>query len=945
MKAVSRLSNLQGLRRLILYFALVSSSQFAMGANDTAKASAYYENALEYYNNEQYDEAVIELKNALQENPDLLSALVLLGKTYLETGNPAAAETAFSDALELGADPSAVIVHLTKAYIAQFKHDLLLAQQVDSNLPPNIQLAVHLLRAKAALETNNQAALDHSLNHAEKLDSLAADLLALKATLMMREGKLDKAEEFVNRLTDIYPKNSVAWLTNASLKHLQDNSEAALEGYEKVIELAPKSADARIARIGLLLNLDRDPNTHNDFTALSEFAAKDPRVSYLRAVALAKTGDYFGSTSALNETLNTLDIIGPDIFTRNLQLLMVAAITNNSLGNFDSARTYLERYVEFSPDELAPRRMLANIYMRQNEYSSAIEQLKIMLELNPEDPQILNMLAQTYDASGKYQLAILTFEKALNQEGKSPLLETQLAISKLNAGFLEQGLDELNKLFSNSQQNIASGMALVVTYMNEGKYEQAINTAQTLVKQAPADPAKKNLLAIAYVGKGELEKARTLFESVLKQLPGNSSVIRNLAKIDIKQGNYQTAHNQFKQLLANDKNNPDLMLEMARVSYEKGDLADAIRWSKSAASQAPNSFTINAYLTELLLENNEVEEALKIAQAQESLYSKNLYALELQVKVLMATSKKNQLLSLLRSMVNLADFNPQWLLKIARYQIAAGSLEEASYTLFQGLQGNPQHFETRILLTEVEIQLDRTVQATERAKQLINDYPNAAEGYRLMGDVRMERKQFTNAIHSYSIALEKSPSVIRLLRLHVAHRSAGQNSQSETVLTDWLRQNPDDSEVQNVLAEYYLSTSQLSKASEIYRELLQTLEDNPFLNNNLAYSLHKLGQTKDAIIYAHRAYELAPTNPMINDTLGWLLVSNEQASQGLPYLREALTRASGNLQIQYHLGVALAKLGRYQEAKKVLTTALGPKIKFEGRSEAEKLLKKLINDN
>lgn len=939
MKAAKRPAYLKKIHQLTLASCLlIGAPTFA--ASDTEKASAYYEDALKHYNSERYDEAVIQLKNAFQENPRFLPALVLLGKTYLETGNPAAAETAFSDAIELGADPSLVAIPLANSFLRQFKHDLLLSQTVDETLPDTIEAELHVIRARAALEINNSPVVDQSIAAAERLDPYSAQLLALKATLLMRSGKLKEAQELSVRLTDVYPQSITALLTSASLKHLQGDLEGALEGYSKIIALDPKSHDARIARIGLLMDLNRDANSEGDFTALAESASSDPRISYLRAVSFAKAGDEAASTAALNETLNILDLLGPEIYGRNLQLLMVAGIANYSMNNFESARNHLETYAKASPNELAPQRLLATIYMRTGEYRSAVNILKNMLSLWPDDPQLLNMLAQAYDRAGDHQLSVLTFEKALSQSQDNPALQQQLAISKMSAGNLEQGLEELNNLFFSDESNTASGLALAVTLLNQQKYDEALNVTRKLAEQNPDDIAKQNLLAISLVGLGELAEAKTLLLSILKTAPDNVSVKRNLVKLEIRQQNFAAAKSLLDELLSTNKNDPEIMLEMARYHAAQENLSDALRWAKSAASAAPKSFAINSYLIDLYLQNGDNKEALKVALDQEALHGNNLYVLESQARVLLAAEEKTKLLSLLRQMATEAEFNTQWLFKIAQYQIRANSLDEASYTLFRAIQGNPNHFQSRVLLTEVELQLGRLDQALNHAKQLINDFPQASEGYQLVGDVRMERRQFSHALDSYKNALAVGANSKLVLRVHIAQRFNNEHAKAQATLSNWLVKNPHDLTVKNALAEFYLSTANVKAAADIYRELIATTP-SPALYNNLAFALYKLGELNEAINYARKAYKQAPDDPLVNDTLGWLLAENKLPSEGLPFLREAVTRSSDKPEIRYHLAVVLHQLGRNKEALGELKIAIASKLNFEGYTEAVDLLKKL----
>lgn len=940
MKVVPRRTGIKGIRQLALLSCLLTSIQSTL-ADDINKASAYYEDALRNYDNKRYDEAVIQLKNAFQENPDLLPALVLLGKAYLKTGNPAAAETSLKEAQALGADVSLIAVPLANAYLVQFKHEQLLSENVPTNIPTQVKSELHLLRARAALETNNQQALNDEIKAVEALTPVAADLLSLKASLRMRAGKQDEAETLINRLKDLYPEKETTWLADASLKQLRGQESAALASYAKVVQINTDNLDARIGRLTLLMNRQQEDEIGEDFKALNNTIPSDPRVIYLRAVNLARTGDQSGSSAALSEALNILDALGPEVVTRNLQLLMIAGIANYNLNNLEAAREYLEIYAKSAPNELAPQRLLASTYMRQGEFRSAINLLSSMLEYSPLNPTLLSMLAEAHSRAGNHQKALYTYEKALNIAENNPQLTTKWAISKLNAGFLEEGLDELERLFQNENSQDYSAMPLATALLNSGRFDQAVKIARQLVEQDPDNLAKQNLLAVSLIKAGHTDEAKTLFTKLLKTHPDNNAIKRNLAKIALREGKFESAKGMLKEMLANKPKDPELMLEIAQVHEAEGDLSQALRWAKDAASEAPSVFNINRYLMRLLTLNGDFDEALKVATNQEAIHPDNLHVLEAQARVLLAAQKKTPLLSLLRRMAVLADFNTQWLWKIGRFQMDVGSLDEASYTLFRGLQGNPDHLPTRILLTEVEISLNRLDLAIERGKQIINDHPNNSEGYRLVGDVRIKRQQFKDAITSYKQALKREPSSLLTLRLFSAQRSAKNDHQAKQTLLNWLQRNPNDYLVKNTLADFYLTTGDYAQAVPIYKTLLAVTAKNPYLHNNIANALYKLGNKEQSLIYAQQAYELAPTDPMINDTLGWLLTGNDNAKQGLAYLREALTRAPENSEIRYHLAVALHKLDRNTEARRELKLALEKNTVFADRNKAEQLLEQL----
>src|SRR4051812_41487148 len=116
----SRISSMQKHRWWLVPLAALFTAH-AMGA-DHMKAASYYEDAVAKFDNKDTKAALIQLKNALVQDPNLLPAHVLLARTYLDLGEGASAEAALREASRLGADRSATIVALARAYLLQLKY-------------------------------------------------------------------------------------------------------------------------------------------------------------------------------------------------------------------------------------------------------------------------------------------------------------------------------------------------------------------------------------------------------------------------------------------------------------------------------------------------------------------------------------------------------------------------------------------------------------------------------------------------------------------------------------------------------------------------------------------------------------------------------------------------------------------------------------------------------
>jgi len=92
---------------------------------------------------------------------------------------------------------------------------------------------------------------------------------------------------------------------------------------------------------------------------------------------------------------------------------------------------------------------------------------------------------------------------------------------------------------------------------------------------------------------------------------------------------------------------------------------------------------------------------------------------------------------------------------------------------------------------------------------------------------------------------------------------------------------------------------------------------------------------------AEQAVAAAPRAPQIDDTLGWILLAQGEADKAVTYLSAASLSAPSNPDIQYHLAVALHRVGRAADAQAMLETLIKSGVSFSDKADAEKLLQEL----
>src|SRR5689334_1366871 len=94
--------------------------------------------------------SIIELKNALQKEPQNASGRLLLGQGFIDLGDSASAEIELRRARELGADAVRATVLLGEAKLLQGRPDQVLREfPVDEAAPPEAKAALLELRGRA----------------------------------------------------------------------------------------------------------------------------------------------------------------------------------------------------------------------------------------------------------------------------------------------------------------------------------------------------------------------------------------------------------------------------------------------------------------------------------------------------------------------------------------------------------------------------------------------------------------------------------------------------------------------------------------------------------------------------------------------------------------------------------------------------------------------------
>lgn len=215
---------------------------------DNEAAGKFYEDAVQSYRKGENQAAIINLKNALQENPELLSAYTLLGEIYLKEKNLIAAEVALSKAADRGVDKALIVRQLSQLYLYQIKYGQLLKEIDPSRYSPSIQPELYVFRGHAYLQLGKLDKAFEAYSKAATLDPASVEPTIGRANVLLRKNDFEGAALYADQAILMAPDNADTWFIKASIKHAKYDLNNALNDYDKALQIDPEHLDARLAR-------------------------------------------------------------------------------------------------------------------------------------------------------------------------------------------------------------------------------------------------------------------------------------------------------------------------------------------------------------------------------------------------------------------------------------------------------------------------------------------------------------------------------------------------------------------------------------------------------------------------------------------------------------------------------------------------------------------------
>jgi putative PEP-CTERM system TPR-repeat lipoprotein len=477
--------------------------------------------------------SVIELKNALQKNPDNAQARWLLGEIYVDLGQSPEAEKELLKAKELGVAEESLKVPLGKALLAQGLYQRVLSDiKVGPESPPPIQAKI-ILRGQAQFGLRQFDEACPLFSQSLEIDNSYVPAYWGLAQCAAAKGNLEQSRAHLERALKLEDKNSGTWSRLGDIERVTNKLSAAEAAYANALKHNPGDLDALLGRASARISDKKPDDASQDIDTVLKIAKGNPVANHLRGVIHYGRGNYADAKTSFETALAA----NPGYLPAVLWL----GYTNYAQKSYAQAERQFAQYLRQDPNAVQVQALLALTQIRAGRNTAAQEALRLLRKVKFEDAQSLSALGQAHMLLGENDLATQYLQQVVAKMPEQPEPRVDLARALLQKGESDKAIEQLEKAIALSPGNPQATEQLIQTLIQKKQFDKAsaaINEFQARQPQSPLPHHYRGLIALQ---QNNAELAQAEFLKAWDLEPGDPRVGNNLAMLALRKGQIQQA--------------------------------------------------------------------------------------------------------------------------------------------------------------------------------------------------------------------------------------------------------------------------------------------------------------------------------------------------------------------------------------------------------------------
>ena len=878
-----------------VFINLVMSLLLACSSNESPEE--LIKKAEAYLQKNKTKEAIIELKNAIQQSPTNMEARLVLGKIYLSSGAALLAEKELSRAYSNGYKHSSTAPPLAQALMLQRKDDeiISLANEIDElDLLAKTSLLVYKAQVHYKRNEDKQASLD--IDRANIIDAnsvysklgsayQAASQHDITTALLILDKILKQNEYFTDAL-----------LLKAHLESFSNETKSAVTSYERYQQLLPEYMQARLYLANAYLKNKEYKKADSQLNFLLSRNFSNSSIHSIKATIHFKNKEF----NLAKEHAETALQGSVDPSANHL----IAGLSALELNNLEQAYQHLIVIEdELTIDHPAKTALIA----LQLKLGYSVDTNNIVSELDSlteKDTKLLAMASYHLLREGDDQQAKKILNKLESFSSTDPLDIARIGIFKLSLNDIE-GIADLEKAASLEPDLESIQLALASVLLNNKQYKKALELAKNWQIDRPDEAVGYNLAAISQLKLNDIKSAELSFNQALGINPYNTASLMYFSSKAINEDNFNIASSRLEKLLENKPNYIPGLENYYAVTKKTGRSELARKLIKTAFENNPNDLRYRLLYTKVLVVEKNPTETIKLLDTvKPDKKTPNFFWLALGDSYL-STNNTNKAINTFSAWKKMQpNASLAHMRHIGTLEMSGDinkALEETDLALkYFEFADEFKLVRAQLLLTQGNI-----VESQKQLNKIDKKYKEEIQVLGLQGKIWLRQDQAEKALPNLISLYQKLPTSKNALYVSIAYLKQKKLLKMEEFLEKHLLNKPNDMLSTSLLAEHLIKTENFDRAIELYRIIIKTDNNNVVALNNLAWLLSQQNNLNEAETIATKATEISPDSADTRDTLGLIQIKLKKYDSAVQNLAVAYKLEPEVKEIKEHYEEAL----------------------------------------
>lgn len=289
-----------------------------------------------------------------------------------------------------------------------------------------------------------------------------------------------------------------------------------------------------------------------------------------------------------------------------------SAIVQEQEGNYQKALDYIQKALQYSPDDAVLNIKLAGLQANLGNYQEAISAYNKAINLRSDDGFLYISLANLYAQQYDYKNALLAYEKAQSIMPEYKYNHINIANLKSLLKDPQGAIESYNNFLKEYPNNLEALSAIASVYMEEKNYESAVENFALALRTNPKEFRDYSNYGLALLRKEDFPKAEIAFKSAVGINPSDSMSYANLGVAQMKQGDIDNALSSLKKALEIDNELHVARFDYAHLLNLKNQKAKAVEQYEIFIEHYPEMMSAYIKLAEIYEDTDNLNEAIEV---------------------------------------------------------------------------------------------------------------------------------------------------------------------------------------------------------------------------------------------------------------------------------------------------------------------------------------------